>query len=124
MRFGTRNGVRRAAAIGIAGVLLLAACSSDDTTSNGTSGGGGSDKALLIARGMDLLECLPRLDRRHEVVSAIPGTPPNPADLPPGCPFAPRCPQAIDGCTADEPALVHFRHGDVACAVVTAGATA
>ena len=71
-----------------------------------------------------LLECLPRLDRRHEVVSAIPGTPPNPADLPPGCPFAPRCPQAIDGCTADEPALVHFRHGDVACAVVTAGATA
>lgn len=55
MRFGTRNGVRRAAAIGIAGVLLLAACSSNDTTSNGTSGGGGgSDKALLIARGMDV----------------------------------------------------------------------
>jgi oligopeptide/dipeptide ABC transporter ATP-binding protein len=71
-----------------------------------------------------LLECLPRLDQRHEVVSAIPGTPPNPADLPPGCPFAPRCPQAVDGCTVDEPSLVHFRHGDVACAVVTEGATA
>jgi oligopeptide/dipeptide ABC transporter ATP-binding protein len=71
-----------------------------------------------------LLECLPRLDQRHEVVSAIPGTPPNPADLPPGCPFAPRCPQAVDSCTAIEPALVHFGHGDVACSVVTAGATA
>ena len=71
-----------------------------------------------------LLECLPRLDHRHEVVSAIPGTPPNPADLPPGCPFAPRCPRAVDTCTADEPALVHFGHGDVACSVVTAGASA
>ena len=30
MRFGTRGGIRRAAAIGIAGVLLLAACSSSD----------------------------------------------------------------------------------------------
>lgn len=54
MRFGTRSGFRRAAAIGIAGVLLLAACSSDDSSSNGTSGGGDSDKALLIARGMDV----------------------------------------------------------------------
>lgn len=55
MRFGTRSGFRRAAAIGIAGVLLLAACSSSDgTSSNGSSGGGGSDKALLIARGMDV----------------------------------------------------------------------
>jgi oligopeptide/dipeptide ABC transporter ATP-binding protein len=71
-----------------------------------------------------LLECLPRLDQRREVVSAIPGTPPNPADLPPGCPFAPRCPQSVEACTVDEPPLVHFRHGDVACAVVTAGAHA
>ena len=71
-----------------------------------------------------LLECLPRLDQRHEVVSAIPGTPPNPADLPPGCPFAPRCPSAVDSCTGDEPALVRFGHGDVACSVVTAGAHA
>ncbi len=56
MRFGTRNGLRRAAAIGIAGVLVLAACSSSDgPSSDGTSGGGGSsDKALLIARGMDV----------------------------------------------------------------------
>lgn len=70
MVFGNRKGVlRRAMAIGIAGVLVLAACSSDggstsgDTTggttagggtTGGSSGGGGSDKALLIARGMDV----------------------------------------------------------------------
>jgi oligopeptide/dipeptide ABC transporter ATP-binding protein len=69
-----------------------------------------------------LLECLPRLDRRHEVVSAIPGTPPNPADLPPGCPFAPRCPLAVDACTIDEPSLILRGRGEVACSVVTAGA--
>ena len=68
-----------------------------------------------------LLECLPRLDRKHDVVSSIGGTPPNPADLPPGCPFAPRCALAVPSCGQDEPALVHFGAGDVACNVVTGG---
>ncbi len=71
-----------------------------------------------------LLECLPRLDQRQDVVSSIGGTPPNPADLPPGCPFAPRCPSAVDACSAQEPALVHFGTSEVACSVVTAGAPA
>ena len=35
-----------------------------------------------------LLECLPRLDARHEVRAAIPGVPASPQSLPPGCPFA------------------------------------
>jgi peptide/nickel transport system substrate-binding protein len=62
MVFGNRKGaVRRALAIGVAGVLVLAACSSKDggksdgtTADGGTTGGGSSDKALLIARGMDV----------------------------------------------------------------------
>ncbi len=54
-----------------------------------------------------LLECLPRLDQRRDVVNSIGGTPPNPADLPPGCPFAPRCPSAVDACSAQEPGGVH-----------------
>ncbi|MGB8862251.1 MAG: ABC transporter ATP-binding protein, partial [Ilumatobacteraceae bacterium] len=70
-----------------------------------------------------LLECLPRLDERREVVSSIGGTPPNPADLPPGCPFAPRCPRAVGGCSAEEPVLVRVGAGDVACSIVS-GATA
>ncbi|MGW0820834.1 ABC transporter ATP-binding protein [Streptomyces sp. NPDC002845] len=33
----------------------------------------------------------------------IPGTPPSPAALPPGCAFAPRCPLAEDRCHREEP---------------------
>ena len=36
---------------------------------------------------------------------AIPGAPPNPARLPPGCAFAPRCHRRIARCTADRPDL-------------------
>ncbi|MFN8021070.1 MAG: ABC transporter ATP-binding protein [Acidimicrobiales bacterium] len=70
-----------------------------------------------------LLSCLPRLDERSDLGS-IPGTPPNPVDLPPGCPFSLRCDLAVDACRTDEPALVPFGRGEVACTVVTAGATA
>ena len=36
------------------------------------------------------------------------GAPPAMAALPPGCPFAPRCPLAIDDCRAAEPELVEI----------------
>jgi ABC-type glutathione transport system ATPase component len=36
----------------------------------------------------------------------IPGAPPSLAALPPGCPFAPRCPLAVDECRAAEPELL------------------
>src|SRR5690606_12690777 len=32
----------------------------------------------------------------------LPGDPPNPADLPGGCPFHPRCPDAIDVCREED----------------------
>jgi peptide/nickel transport system ATP-binding protein len=67
-----------------------------------------------------LLECLPRLDQRG-ALGAIPGTPPNPIDLPPGCPFALRCSLAVDSCRVDEPELVQVGRSDVACSVVAAG---
>ena len=38
--------------------------------------------------------------------SGLPGDPPDPRDLPPGCSFAPRCPRAAPACTAAEPPLV------------------
>jgi peptide/nickel transport system permease protein len=34
----------------------------------------------------------------------IPGDPPDPRERPPGCPFAPRCPQAMEVCRVQEPA--------------------
>jgi oligopeptide/dipeptide ABC transporter ATP-binding protein len=45
-----------------------------------------------------LLESIPRLAAQHERLTAIEGQPPDPAALPPGCAFHPRCPQAFDRC--------------------------
>jgi peptide/nickel transport system ATP-binding protein len=54
-----------------------------------------------------LLGSVPRLDApRGERLVPIPGAPPSLVRLPPGCPFAQRCPLAIDDCLAAEPALV------------------
>jgi oligopeptide/dipeptide ABC transporter ATP-binding protein len=56
-----------------------------------------------------LLGSVPRLDARQGArLVPIPGAPPSMAALPPGCPFAPRCPLAIDDCRAAEPELVEI----------------
>ena len=64
-----------------------------------------------------LLDCLPRTDRpRGARMVSIAGQPPDLAALPVGCAFAPRCPQADDGCTRVAPALQNFDEGRaVAC---------
>ncbi|HMJ32574.1 MAG TPA: ABC transporter ATP-binding protein [Baekduia sp.] len=56
---------------------------------------------------------------RDEPIVAIKGSPPDPTALPPGCPFAPRCPNVRDDCSA---ALVDLRprpaadgRGEAAC---------
>jgi peptide/nickel transport system ATP-binding protein/oligopeptide transport system ATP-binding protein len=46
-----------------------------------------------------LLRCLPRIGARQEKVSPIPGLVPDLADLPPGCPFSPRCDVARPECS-------------------------
>jgi peptide/nickel transport system ATP-binding protein len=54
-----------------------------------------------------LLGSVPRLDAPQGArLVPIPGAPPSLADLPPGCPFAPRCPLAIDKCRDAEPELL------------------
>ena len=54
-----------------------------------------------------LLGSVPRLDAPQGArLVPIPGAPPSLAALPPGCPFAPRCPLAIDDCRTAEPELV------------------
>lgn len=46
----------------------------------------------------------------------LPGTPANPADLPSGCSFHPRCPVAMDRCRVETPVLVEISSGrSVAC---------
>ena len=54
-----------------------------------------------------LLGSVPRLDAPQGArLVPIPGAPPSLAALPPGCPFAPRCPLAIDDCRTAEPDLI------------------
>ena len=50
-----------------------------------------------------LLESIPRLDQKGETLSAIGGLPPNLTNIPPGCPFNPRCHYAKDICRVDPP---------------------
>ncbi|WP_051710480.1 ABC transporter ATP-binding protein [Streptomyces sp. NRRL S-350] len=54
---------------------------------------------------LGLIGALPRLDGRGGPLVPIPGAPAPMADLPPGCPFAARCPLAEARCSAAEPAL-------------------
>ncbi len=55
---------------------------------------------------LGLLGSLPRVDeRRQHRLTPILGTPPSLINLPPGCPFAPRCPMAQDVCRDTEPPL-------------------
>ncbi|GAA1095884.1 ABC transporter ATP-binding protein [Nocardiopsis composta] len=56
---------------------------------------------------MGLLGSVPRLDLEEKVpLVPIKGNPPSLSALPPGCPFAPRCPIARDACREAEPELV------------------
>jgi oligopeptide/dipeptide ABC transporter ATP-binding protein len=50
-----------------------------------------------------LLRCLPRISAERRKIQPIPGLVPDLADLPPGCPFLPRCDQAVDECRQDLP---------------------
>ena len=54
-----------------------------------------------------LLGSVPRLDEAEKrALVPIEGNPPSPLNLPPGCKFVPRCPMAIEACSAAEPELL------------------
>jgi oligopeptide/dipeptide ABC transporter ATP-binding protein len=59
-----------------------------------------------------LLDAIPHLERpAHTELPVVAGRPPDPASLPSGCNFAPRCPAAADDCTAKAPALAEHAPG-------------
>lgn len=67
-----------------------------------------------------LLGSVPRLDAAQGTrLVPIPGAPPSLAGLDPGCPFAPRCPLAIDECVAAEPELIEVGAGHRAACIRT-----
>lgn len=67
-----------------------------------------------------LLGSAPRLDAPQGTrLIPIAGAPPAMVGLPPGCPFAPRCPLVIDECHAREPALTTVAAGHSAACIRT-----
>jgi oligopeptide/dipeptide ABC transporter ATP-binding protein len=50
-----------------------------------------------------LLHSVPKLYVRQERLVPIEGQPPSLIDLPPGCPFAPRCPFVMEVCVQEDP---------------------
>lgn len=58
-----------------------------------------------------LLESIPSLADERDRLKTIPGTLPNPAALPPGCRFEPRCHWRIGACSAAVPPLERLREG-------------
>jgi len=54
----------------------------------------------------------PRRKREHLILQ---GETPNPADIPPGCRFHPRCPLAVAECQAIDPQLERKQGHEVAC---------
>ncbi|MEE2775731.1 MAG: ABC transporter ATP-binding protein [Acidobacteriota bacterium] len=59
-----------------------------------------------------LLRSIPRLDDDEpDDLVPIGGLPPHPSDLPPGCPFNPRCSRVLDRCYEDYPEIVRFGEG-------------
>ncbi|MEV5647878.1 ABC transporter ATP-binding protein [Nocardia sp. NPDC052254] len=68
-----------------------------------------------------LLGSIPRMDGPARVpLIPIVGAPPAMNALPPGCPFAPRCPVSIEECTAAEPPLQDTAAGHRAACIRTA----
>lgn len=74
----------------------------------------------LMPYTVGLLGSVPRLHAPQGArLVPIPGAPPSLADLPPGCPFSPRCPLAIDECRAAEPELLEVAPGQRAACIRT-----
>jgi oligopeptide transport system ATP-binding protein len=65
-----------------------------------------------------LLDALPHPEAARDTpLIAIKGTPPTPQQIPPGCPYHPRCPYAVDICSSDDPPLSPVDGRRLACHV-------
>jgi peptide/nickel transport system permease protein len=64
-----------------------------------------------------LLHCFPPMHGERVPMDGIPGSPPDPMDLPPGCAFHPRCRWAVQRCRQEVPRLTHLDGSarEVAC---------
>ena len=68
-----------------------------------------------------LLAAFPNLANLADRLSSIPGYPPRLDDLPTGCRFAPRCPQAFERCWQSQPSLYRVERGHSASCFLLEG---
>jgi peptide/nickel transport system ATP-binding protein len=57
-----------------------------------------------------LIGCIPDISQTTGRLASIPGTIPSPLELPPGCPFHPRCSRVMDICRHQEPSYISISH--------------
>ena len=62
-----------------------------------------------------LFGSIPNLDEQTDRLSPINGLMPDPTDLPTGCKFSPRCPDCMDICRQEDPAVVQNGTHCIAC---------
>lgn len=62
-----------------------------------------------------LLESIPRLDEERGQLQEIEGSIPNPTEMPTGCRFAPRCPEAMEECQEVDPGMRTVGTSETAC---------
>jgi oligopeptide/dipeptide ABC transporter ATP-binding protein len=53
-----------------------------------------------------LIRSKPKLEEEKEILDFIPGTVPNPMEMPVGCAFHPRCPEVMEICCREMPELL------------------
>ena len=55
-----------------------------------------------------LFDSIPDVHRDQARLKVISGLPPDPTDIPSGCPFHPRCPHCTERCKTEKPEVVHL----------------
>ncbi len=62
-----------------------------------------------------LMQSIPQIGHRPDRLRQIDGTMPRLNEIPPGCPFHPRCPEAFERCHRDRPELLPAAVSEAAC---------
>ncbi|HBM80308.1 MAG TPA: peptide ABC transporter ATP-binding protein [Clostridiaceae bacterium] len=62
-----------------------------------------------------LLLSIPKIDEKKEELFMIPGTVPNPLNMPAGCAFSTRCPKCMEKCIRKMPQLVKYSDRQIRC---------
>ena len=69
-----------------------------------------------------LFASIPNVEEERESLAVIPGLPPDPTDMPKGCPFHPRCVKALPRCSTEVPQPVILEDGHMVACFLEGGA--